>query len=121
MDKYNKSIFPSEVRTASSNVEIEDRFVQGIHVVINTTLDAAAASVVPTIDGYDPLSDTWYNILTAAAVTAVGTIVLRVHPDLLAVANLTAQDFLPRVYRVVMTHADGDAITYSININSVRH
>ena len=119
MDKYNKSIFPSAVRTATANVEIEDRFVKGIQVIINTTLDAALASVVPTIDGYDPLSGVWYNILTAAAVTAVGTVVLRVHPDLTAAANLTAQDFLPEKYRVVMTHADADAITYSIGINSV--
>lgn len=120
MDKYNASIFPSAVRTATSNVEIEDRHAEGIHVIINVTLDAALASVVPTIDGFDPLSETWYNILTASAVTAVGTTVLRVHPDLVAVANLTANDFLPRKYRVVMTHADADAITYSIGINSVK-
>ena len=53
------------------------------------------------------------------AITATGTTVLRVHPEIPAAANLIAQDFLPEIYRVVMTHADADSITYSVGVNSI--
>jgi hypothetical protein len=121
MDKYNQSVYTSVARTATPTaVSISDRHVESIHVVIVTSAIAATPSVVPTIDGYDPLSGTWYNILTGAAITSTGTIVLKVGPDLVAVANLTANDVLPRTYRVVMTHGDADSITYTVNINSVK-
>lgn len=93
--------------------------MQGIQVVIDVTAATATPSVVPTIDGRDPLSGQWYNILTGAAITAISTTVLRVHPEVPASANLIAQDFLPETYRVVMTHGDGDSITYTVGINSV--
>ena len=121
MDKYNKSIYPSAARTATPTaVAIDDRNVAGIQVIINVTASAATPSVVPTIDGFDPLSETWYNLLTASAITGASQVVLRIHPELLAAANLTAQDFIPRRYRVVMTHADTDSITYSVGINSTK-
>lgn len=120
-DKYNSSLYASEARTATPTaVTINDRHVEGVQVVISATASAATPSVVPTIDGYDPLSDTWYNILTGAAITGVSAVVLRVHPDLAAVANLTANDFLPRTWRVVMTHGDADSITYSVGVNSTK-
>jgi hypothetical protein len=119
MGKYNKSLYQSEARTASpASVSIVDDEVTGIQVIIDTTAVAATPSVVPTIDGFDPLSGKWYNILTGAAIATVSTVVLRIHPDLVAVANLTAADFLPQKYRVVMTHGDADSITYTVGVNS---
>ena len=99
-------------------VEVTDDFVQGIQLVIDLTAISATPSVVPTIDGKDPLSGEFYNILTGAAITTTGTTVLRVHPEIPAAANLTAQDFLPETYRVVMTHGDADSITYTVGVNS---
>lgn len=120
MDKYNNSAYPSEARIATpATVEIDDRYVKGIQVIINVTAIAATPSVVPTIDGFDPLSETWYNLLTGSAITGTGQTVLRIHPNLEAAANLTAKDFLPQKYRVIMTHGDADSITYSVGINSV--
>ena len=119
MGKYSKSFYASVARTATPTaVSVEDDYVFGIQVPIVVSAASATPSVVPTIDGYDPLSDTWYNLLTGAALTGTGTTILRVHPDLTAVTNLTAQDFLPKKYRLVMTHADTDSITYTVNVNS---
>ena len=119
MGKYNRSFYPSAARTATPTaVSIEDDYVLGIQVVINVTAVGVTPSVVPTIDGYDPLSDTWYTLLTGAAITGTGATVLRVHPDLAAVTNLTAQDFLPKKYRLVMTHGNATTITYSVTVNS---
>lgn len=119
MDKHNRSIYPSEARTVTpSTVEISDRYVKGIQVIINVTDSAATPSVVPTIDGFDPLSETWYNLLTGSAITGASQTILRIHPELAEVANLIAKDFLPKKYRIVMTHGDADSITYSVSINS---
>jgi len=118
-DKYNRSIYQSAARTATPTaIQVDDDNVQGIQVIIDVTASAATPSVVPTIDGFDPLSEKWYNLLTGSAITGTSTTVLRIHPELTAAANLTAQDFLPEVYRVVMTHADADSITYTVGINS---
>ena len=118
-NKYNQSVFPLVARIATpANVEISDRYVEGVQIIIEVTAIAATPSVVPTIDGFDPLSGVFYNILTGAAITGTGTTVLRIHPELAAAANLTAKDFLPETYRIVMTHADADSITYSVGINS---
>lgn len=118
-EKYNRTFYGSVARIATPTaVQVDDDKVQGVQVVIDVTAVAATPSVVPTIDGFDPLSETWYNLLTGAAITATGTTVLRIHPELTAAANLTAQDFLPERYRIVMTHGDADSITYSVNVNS---
>lgn len=118
-EKYNRSFYQSEARIATPEaVQADDGFVKGIQVIIDVTAIAATPSVVPTIDGFDPLSGNWYNLLTGAAITATGTTVLRIHPELPDAANLVAQDFLPERYRIVMTHADADSITYSVGVNS---
>jgi hypothetical protein len=118
--KYNTSIYQSAARTATPTaVGITDKDVVGVQVVIVTSAVTATPSVVVTIDGLDPLSNTFYNILTSAAIATTSTVVLRVHPDIVAAANLTAQDFLPATYRVTMTHGDTDSITYTVGINSI--
>lgn len=118
--KYNRTFYQSAARTATPTaVDVKDDFVDGIQVIIDVSAVVATPSVVPTIDGYDPASDSWYNLLTGAAITTTGTTVLRIHPDIPAVANLTAQDFLPERYRIVMTHGDADSITYTVGVNSV--
>ena len=58
------------------------------------------------------------SLYQSVARTATGTTVLRVHPEIPAAANLTAQDFLPETYRVTMTHGDADSITYTVAVNS---
>lgn len=118
-EKYNKSLYQSVARTATPTaIEVTDDFVQGIQVIIDVTAVSATPSVVPTIDGKDPLSGKFYPIGTGAAITSTGTTVLRVHPEIPSAANLTFQDFLPETYRVTMTHADADSITYTVGVNS---
>lgn len=90
---------------------------RGAHILFDVSAVAATPSVVVTIDGYDYGSDSWYNILTGVAVTTVTFNIYKVHPDLTAVANLVAKDGLPYLWRVALTHADADSITYSLAVN----
>ena len=119
MSKYNASFYPSIARTATpTEVPYSDDNVTGIQVIINVTAATSTPSVVPAIDGYDPLSQTWYNILTGVAITGTGATVLRVHPSMASASNVTAGDFLPETYRIVMTHGNSNSITYTVGVNS---
>lgn len=90
---------------------------RGAHILFDVTAYPAAASVVATMDGYDYGSETWYNILTGLAVVGTGFNIYKIHPDLIADANLIAADGLPYLWRVILTHADGDSITYTLAVN----
>lgn len=108
----------SAARTATNNSgDIANNSGNSVHVIINVTAATATPSVVPTIQGKDTVSGAYYNLLVGAAITGTGTTVLKVYPNAVAVANLVANDFVPKTFRVLMTHADADSITYSIGVN----
>lgn len=105
-------VVPADMRTLT-NIP---RF-KGAHILFDVTAIDATPSVVMTADGYDFGSQTWYNILTGAAVTTAVFNIYKIHPDLTAVANLVAKDGIPYLWRVVLTHGDADGITYSLGVN----
>jgi hypothetical protein len=47
----------------------------------------------------------------------VATTVLKVGPGLTAAANLVANDMIPSIWRVIVTHGDTDSATYSVGCN----
>jgi hypothetical protein len=126
--KHNSLILASAARTASPTVPSLDQALlnastqnmSDIHIVIDVTLDAAAASVQPALEAYDDVSDSWYALVTApAAITAVGTTTIRYGENTPVLANQSNQGFIPSVIRLTLTHADTDAITYSVSANFV--
>ena len=116
----NKLLLPSVARIATTNSpDIANLGANGVHVVIDVTAVTATPSVVPTVQGKDPVSGKYYTLLVGAAITATGTTVLKVFPSATAVANLAANDIVPELFRVIMTHGDADSITYSVSANLV--
>lgn len=114
------ALLPSLARTASVNsADQTNTRGRGLHVVIDVTVDPAAASITPKIQGKDLTSGKYYDILTGVAITATGTTVLKVHPGITALANVAANDLLPVNWRVRMEHADTDSITYSVGASVV--
>lgn len=110
------TVYPSAARTATPTAQDirNPKGYKGVHLTIDVTAITATPSVVFTIQGKDTLSGKYYTILASAAITGVGTTVMRVYPDLAAVANLVANDRLPDVWRVNAVHGDADSITYSV-------
>jgi hypothetical protein len=112
------SCYPSAARVATPTVmadQANPKGERGLLVVIDTTVIGAAPSTVFTIEGKDPLSGKYFAILVSAAVVAVGTIVLRVYPGLVAAANLVANDVLPLTWRVKAVHGNANSHTYSVS------
>lgn len=112
------SVYASAARTATPTaVTVPTGRFKSLHLVIDVTAVTSTPSVVCTIDGLDPVSGKYYNLLTSAALTESGvpfTRVLKIGPGLPVTANLSANDVLPSTIRVTMTHADADSITYSV-------
>lgn len=111
----NITVLPSAARTELvTGADLTNPDGKGIIITIDVTLDPALASITFTVQGKDPLSGKYYNILVSAAISAVSTTILRIYPGLVAVANLTVNDLLPTTWRVNVAVADTDSMTYSV-------
>lgn len=115
------TVLSSAARTAAPDTQEFEAFgvdYRGLHLIIDVTSVTLTPSVTVTIAGVDRLSGKTYpattGVLQSAAITAVGTTVLKIGPALTAAANSVANDFLPTIFRVSVSHLDADSITYSI-------
>ena len=116
-----KTIYASAARTATPTaVVVNTNRVKGVQVVIDVTVDPAAASVVFTLETVDSLSGKFVPILTSAAIAAVGTTVLTIGQGVTAVANVSSGQVVPENLRIKATHADADSITYSVSAHLIR-
>lgn len=113
------TLLASAARTVATNSSDQTNYNgRGLDVVIDITA-WTAGSITVTIQGKDALSGKYYTILASAALAAVGTTVLRVHPGLTAAANTVANYALPRTWRVSVAVGTADSITYSIGASVV--
>jgi len=100
--------------TTQTSADITTFNCKGITVILDMTNVAAAPSVTVTIDGKDPASGKYYNLLTGAAVVAVTTNVYRIQESIPAVANKDVPCWLPRIIRIVVTANNANSGTYSV-------
>jgi len=119
MAKEQINAFVKAARTATGTSGSLSIPWVGIHVIIEVESISSTPSVVPTIRGLNKRTGNYYDILVGAAITSVGTTVLKIHPSILAVINLSAQDGLPSFIDIEMAHADTDSITYSIDVEGI--
>ena len=111
-----RSNLASAIRTTTQTVSVTNSGARGIRVVLDTTLNAAGSLVV-TIDYFDPASGKYINLLTGAAVITAVTNVYSIHPDLIAVANVTVANVTPiGTIRILVTAGNANAVTYSLGV-----
>ncbi len=73
----------------------------GIKLFINPgTFGSGASAITVTLQGRDPVSGTYYTILQSASLTANTFAILSVFPGFATTANVSANDVLPRTWRV---------------------
>lgn len=111
--------FASAARTATaSSADFTNSWGRGIHIIFDVTA-VATSDVKMKIEGKDPTSGKYYTILEGASVTTISTNVYKVYPALTAVANLVANDIVPKTFRITMTHANANSTTYSVGYSLV--
>lgn len=111
------TLLVSAARTATENSADQVNYnARGVRVRINVTSITATPSITVAIEEKDSISGNYIAILTSAAITTTGQkTTLVVYPGIAASANVKADDPLPRVWRVAVTHGDTDSITYSVD------
>lgn len=99
--------------TTQTSADIVCYNAKKLIVTLDMTV-VGTGSVTVSIDGKDSTSGKYYNILTGAAITTNSTNRYRIGETLAAVANSVAQDYLPRVIRIVVTANNANSATYSV-------
>lgn len=88
----------------------------GLTVIVPFTAVSGAGTWVITVDAKAP-DGSYYTILTSAAVSTTQTVILRIARGLTAVANLTANDAVPPVFRVSATLTGTSTMNIGIGVN----
>jgi len=101
----------AETQTGADQTNYNGR---GLHIILDVTAITDTPSIVLKIQGKSA-SGVYYDLLEGVAVTGTGTHIYKVMPWATAEANVAVADMLPRTWRVVVTHADADSITYSVD------
>lgn len=103
----------SGITITMTSGDITNFNARGAVIVLNMS-NVGTGSVTLAIQGKEPISGQYYPILTGLAVTTNSVNVYRVYPGLTAVANVTANDILPRRFRAVVTANNANATTYTV-------
>jgi len=88
----------------------------GVFTIDVSNIAGAAPSIIPTIQGKDPVSGNYYNILVGPSILVQDTVVMRVIPGILDLANFALSEFLPKIFRIKFAHLNTDEITYSVGV-----
>lgn len=99
--------------TYTSSDIVKDAKARGAHFIFVVSAVTGGSSITPKIQGKDKL-DNYYDILVGSAITSTGTTVLKIYPGIGVIANGSAADLLPQVYRVIVTNTGGGSYTYSV-------
>jgi hypothetical protein len=85
----------------------------GIRVVVDTTA-IGTGSITVAIQAKDPASGKYVTMLTGAAIVTNTTMTYLVYPGAANTANVSANDRLPRTWRILVTHNNANSATYSV-------
>lgn len=110
-------LLPSAARTAASVATIDQTNCcwKGGHVTINVTA-YTSGNYTPVIQAKDPVSGTYYPVLSGTAISSTGITVLKVYPGIGAVQYGSTSDVLPKVWRVLLTGASSPSMTFSVGM-----
>lgn len=108
------AVLTGTAATASQNTaDLENVAHKGVKVILDMTT-VGTGSVTVTIQGKDAASGKYYTILAGAAVVTNSTNVYTVFPGAPATANVSANDALPRNWRVLVTANNANPTTYTV-------
>ena len=112
-------LLASAARTATTtSPTIVNANWRAIHFILDVTAVPGGDSITFEFQGRDLSTLAWYPILTGAALLTTGTRVYKVGIGFTPVADFTANDLIPYISRVVITHSGAGSFTYSLAYNA---
>ena len=118
------TVLSSAARTATTSSSdytnlSENLNVRGAYITLDVTAISGSPSIVLSIQAKDYTSGKYESVLTAsAAVVGTGTHTYLVYPGAGSAAADVTQSVsfpLPPMWRITVTHANTNTITYSVN------
>lgn len=110
----------SAARTVTTNSDdIDNLNGKGAHFIIDISAVVTDPRIRVSIQGKDPISGEYYNILVGNLYSVVGTNVMKVYPGMNNEPGISVSDTIPRTLRVNVAHTNSDSITYSISVVSI--
>lgn len=110
----NSTLLASAARTATTaSPDLTNFNARGAHIIINVSA-ITTSNLTVTIQGKDPISGVYYDLLVGVVITGTGITILKIYPGITAVANASASDILPRTFRVNCIKGDASSWTYSV-------
>lgn len=100
------------VTTVNSGDQVNSSY-RGLHIIVSVAT-ATSGTYTPHIQGKDPVSGVYYDILVGSAISATGTTVLKVYPGIAVLANGAASDILPQTWRVQLIGASTPSMVLSV-------
>lgn len=104
--------------TVNSN-DINSQYYTGGDILIYVSA-YTSGTYTPHIQGKDPASGQYYDILVGTAINSAGMNVLHVCRDCLAIPNVSAQAILPYTWRVQLVGASSPSMLISVGANLVK-
>jgi hypothetical protein len=114
-------VLRSEARTDTTvnSIDMGNFDYRGGQFVVNVTT-ATSGDYTPKIQGKDPISGTYYDVLVGPAISTTGTTILKVYPGINAIANGAASDILPSTWRVQLIGASSPNMALSVSAYLMR-
>jgi hypothetical protein len=118
----DRTLLASGARTSTQTLPAIQNYelFDGIELCLDLTAFTTAAALTLTLEEFIPGANTYVPVLSSAVISAVGRTFLRMFPGGPEVTNQARNAFLPRDYRVVITHGNGNSCTYSVSASLTR-
>jgi hypothetical protein len=104
---------PAGATTTQTSPDFNNTNARGLSVVLDMTT-VGTGSVTLSIQGKDRTSGKYYTLLTGAAVVTNVTNRYVIYPGYPVVANVSANEVLPNLWRIVTTANNANATTYTV-------
>jgi hypothetical protein len=104
---------PAGATTTQTSPDFGNSSARGLTVILDMTT-VGTGSVTLSIQGKDRTSGKYYTLLTGAAVTTNVTNRYTIYPGYPVVANVSANEVLPAIWRIVCTANNANAATYTV-------
>ena len=112
--KRLRTVLPSAARTATvTTPDLTTENANYLRIRTKVTNVAASGSITPKVQRKNP-DGTYTDVLVDAAITAASESLLEIGPGLPVTANASANALIKGPYRIVVTAANTDAVTYSV-------
>lgn len=99
--------------TTQTSADIINYNGRGLKVTLDMTV-VGTGSVTLTINYKDPASGKYILLLSGVAVVTNITSVYTIYPGMVAAANVSANDILPRTFQIITTANNANSATYSV-------